>query len=98
LPDPALALVDEPPPVGASVVLTDTIAPWALVTVVVTVPFGLVTLVVVVLLLALLDPPPPPPPPPAGLAPEGAGLGGGAELAVGPLGIAPMPLMDLRLD
>jgi hypothetical protein len=45
---------------GVPLVLTDCTAPWALVTVVVTVPLALLTEVVVVLLL--LEPPPPPPP------------------------------------
>jgi hypothetical protein len=49
----ALALV------GSPVVVTDWTTPWALVTVVVTVPLGLSTVVVVV---ALDEPEPPPPP------------------------------------
>jgi len=52
---------------GVPLVLTDCTAPWALVTVVVTVPLALLTEVVVVLLL--LEPPPPPPPPLALAAP-----------------------------
>jgi hypothetical protein len=66
---------------GVPSVLTDCTTPWALVTVVVIVPSGLVTDVVVVALEELLAPPPPPPPP-APLAALAPGVAFALPLAI----------------
>jgi hypothetical protein len=72
------ALEPEAPAVGVPEVVTDTTPPWAFLTVVVTVPLGLVTDVVV----SLLELPDPPPSPPPDLPAEAVDPVVGAEAAV----------------
>jgi hypothetical protein len=79
------------PPPAAPVVVTDWTAPWASVTVVVTVPLGLSTVVVVVL-VDELDPPDALEPPPAEAGAE-TDVGAGETRALAAPAMAEMPLM-----
>jgi hypothetical protein len=100
--EPGLELLSEDAVLlsGVPEVVTDCTWPWALTTVVVTVPSGLVTEVVVLALEALLDPPPPPAPLAAPAPPLAGAAGAVAETDETPplmAEIASMPLKTLLL-